>query len=74
MCTAKRKERWFKDLEMEVCSREADDDGADEVVAHGVFVKDLHLEAVVAFNHVEIALLIPIGALAAAFVGFAAPG
>ena len=59
---------------MEVCSREADDDGADEVVAHGVFVKDLHLEAVVSFNHVETALLIPIGALAAAFVGFAAPG
>ena len=59
---------------MEVCSQEADDDGADEVVAHGVFIKYLHLEPVVAFNHVETALLIPIGALAAAFVGFAAPG
>jgi hypothetical protein len=52
---------------------EVDHHASDEIVTHGVFVKHLHLQAVIAFDDVETVPFVPIRRFAAAFVCFAAP-
>ncbi len=52
---------------------EVDRHASDEIVTHGVFVKHLHLQPVIAFDDVKGVLFVPVRRFAAAFVCFAAP-
>jgi hypothetical protein len=57
----------------EMRSQEVNDDGANEVIFHRVFIINLNLQPVVAFNHVEAVFLVPTGGFTTTFVCFAAP-